>query len=270
MRLNAVKVLEIWLTKQSKKEVLEYLRKYLSAPVKTDEKTLTITTPNTEQLVFAVHHPWFAQVLNQADLALPDAIGVVWASRLLTPEGLAGRIPGVEFLESLVAMASIQSVPTALIGGKLGVAVEALECLSKQHPGLTGWADTLPPIHIEEATGMLQMDGSTEQDFFDQLAVRIVSTGVQIVAIALGPPKQEVVMQRLRLEVAKLTKRPVVFLVVGGSLDEIAGRVPRAPAWVSGLGMKWLWRLVHEPWRAKRQLALIEFVFLVLRKRMGV
>ena len=63
------------------------------------------------------------------------------------------------------------------------------------------------------------------------------------------------------------TVNPIVFMSVGGSFDEIAGRVARPPQWVSRAGFKWLWRLVLEPWRIKRQLALLTFIWLVLRER---
>lgn len=54
---------------------------------------------------------------------------------------------------------------------------------------------------------------------------------------------------------------------VGGSFPEISDRIPRAPRWVDHIGLKWLWRLIVEPWRWRRQLALLQFIWLMMRKR---
>jgi N-acetylglucosaminyldiphosphoundecaprenol N-acetyl-beta-D-mannosaminyltransferase len=56
-------------------------------------------------------------------------------------------------------------------------------------------------------------------------------------------------------------------MAVGGSFDMIAGVIPRAPIWVQKIGLEWLYRLGKEPWRLKRQMALVRFLFLVFRER---
>lgn len=285
MRFNAVKILEISITNDSKKEILEYLRKYLFGPAKTTQKTLTIATPNTEQLVYAVHHPWFGDILNKVDLTLPDSIGVVWAGRFLRNVDHIARIPGVAFMEDLVGEAAKQRVPIALIGGRDGVAVKALERLRRTYSGVSGWAEEPGRLHIRvkganvsKVSPGLSLDTSDAADTFDtyiqMVARKIVDTRVQLVFIALGPPKQELFMEALKEEIAASSKRtprndkPIILMVVGGSFDEISGRIPAAPGWVSAIGMKWLWRLVLEPWRIRRQLALVEFVFLVFKTKL--
>lgn len=297
MGLNAVKVLEISITNASSKEILEYLRKYLNKPQKNTPKTLTIATPNTEQLVYAAHHPWFAKILNQADLTLPDSIGVIWASYFLGKKGPKTRVPGVTFMETLAAGGAKQPVPMALIGGRDGVAVKAFECLQQKYSGVSGWAEEPPGMSIkgqvlsikgkgDENLDTLYFDhhtsSGTVNEYIQMLARKIIDTGVQIVFIALGPPKQEVFMTALSHQLSTLNSQskhkgnlrsaiydlPTILMVVGGSFDEISGRIPRAPGWVSTIGMKWLWRLILEPWRIRRQLALVEFVFLVIKAKL--
>src|SRR5438045_9774539 len=120
MSLDAVKIRGINITKSSKKEVLEFLQKSLDVGSKKQGKTaqkfpkiITIATPNPEQIVYANSHPYFADILNRADVAIPDGVGVVWASRFLSPLSSAGNdfrlssaIPGIDFMENLVSEAS--------------------------------------------------------------------------------------------------------------------------------------------------------------------
>ena len=305
MRLDTVKVLGISITKNSKKEILEFLQKYLEKGSRVKGqgsgktvKSLVIVTPNPEQIVYAKRDPHFAEILNQADVALPDGSGVVWASRQLSPKPLGGAIPGIEFMEELVNWASDQHVPVALIGSWGGLAVKALDCLRKKHPDLVGWAEDGPDIEINGEDLRFKIEDlrirkrsipkslilnptSIEEDYFEKLAVRVKETGVKIVFIGLGAPKQEYFIENLGDSVKRLAKKQkiqtepytlhalpsMIFMSVGGSFDEIGGRISRAPKWVSHLGFKWAWRLVLQPWRIKRQLSLLTFVQLVLREK---
>lgn len=243
MGLNAVKILKITVTNSSKKEILEEIQKYLTKNPKNDKKPLIIFTPNTEQLVLADKNSDFRAVLNRADISLPDANGVVWASRILTTNPIAQPIPGVEFIESLTETAQKLHVPVGLIGGYGNVAVNSLECLQKKYPGLVGWGDECTDEEI--------------------LARKIKERNTKIVFVALGPPKQEYFIEAIA---RKLNN--VVLMSVGGSFDIISGRLPRAPGFMRAIGFEWLWRLILEPWRIFRQLALVEFIWLVLREKL--
>ncbi|HSW97175.1 MAG TPA: WecB/TagA/CpsF family glycosyltransferase, partial [Candidatus Saccharimonadales bacterium] len=89
------------------------------------------------------------------------------------------------------------------------------------------------------------------------------SISCDILFVAFGFPKQEEWM------FTNLSKVNVtVMMGVGGAFDYISGRVPRAPLWVQKLGFEWLFRLVRQPWRWKRQLALLEFIWLVMKEKM--
>ncbi len=314
MGLNAVKMLGISITSSSKKEILEFLQKYLlqrqkakGKRQKLKAKPLVIVTPNPEQIVLAQKNTHFAQILNQADVALPDGVGVVWASRFLTlthrhadTSTLARAIPGVEFMGDLVTLAAKQGYRLALIGGRGGVAVEALECLRRRHPGLVGWAEDGPELQIrpirpaspelqrgepisQSDQSMQQFNNVTMQQFeggpigkyIKEIVRKIRSTQTRIIFVGLGAPKQELFIQALSRQLSVVSQAEsrklksdgsVVLMVVGGSFDIITGRIPRAPQFIRNFGLEWLWRLVRQPWRFKRQLALVKFVFLVLRR----
>lgn len=221
MGLNTGKILGISITKSSKKEILEYIEKYLASQRK---KPLVIVTPNAEQLVMAQENPRFAKILNQADIAIPDGFPV---ARLLSIE----RIAGVEFMENLAALAAKRHVPIRLIGGRGGVAVEAFECLRKKYPGLE------------------------------------TSKNAQIIFVGLGAPKQEYFIEEFSKHSELSTKHPLILMAVGGSFDILSGRIPRAPVFMRLIGFEWAWRLFLEPWRLKRQLALLKFLWLVYNRK---
>jgi N-acetylglucosaminyldiphosphoundecaprenol N-acetyl-beta-D-mannosaminyltransferase len=274
MRLNAVKVLGISITNASEKEILEEIQKYLVQPAKKGKKPLIIFTPNTEQLVLARKNIPFVDVLNRADVSLPDTVGVVWASKILIKNSIQKPIPGVEFMEDLVELAAGRHVPIGLIGGRGNLAVETLNCLRQKHPILQdSWAEDVPEVSIEN--GSLRL--TDEKIYFERLARRIVREGTRFVFVALGPPKQEYFIERLAKELSTIhdlrpalpAGRSTILMSVGGSFDIISGRLRRAPAIMRNLGLEWLWRLILEPWRICRQLALIEFVWLVLRAKLA-
>ncbi len=261
MSQNAVKVLGISITNTSKNEVLEEIQKYLSREYKNGQKPLKIFTPNTEQLVLASRNPSFAEVLNRAGISLPDTVGVAWASRILTKNGVGKPIPGVEFMEDLVELASARRVPIGLIGGRDNLAINTLNCLRQKYNLLQdSWAEDGPEIEIRNTQYAIR--NTNEKLYFQRLARRIIWENTGIVFVALGPPKQEYFIERLSREL-----QGVILMAVGGSFDILSGRLPRAPLWMRNLGLEWFWRLLLEPRRFVRQLALIEFVWLVFREK---
>lgn len=262
MRLNAVKILKISVTNNSKNEILEEIQKYLSQHRQKPGKSLKIFTPNTEQLVYASKNSRFTTVLNRADIAIPDTIGIVWAGHILTKNGPENALPGVEFMEDLVALAANRHVPIGLIGGRDNLAIDTLNCLQKKYPGLTGWGIDGPEIGLQNSG--INVENENENIYFSRLGRRIIREGTGIVFIALGPPKQEFFIERLTKE----TPDGVILMAVGGSFDIISGRLPRAPVYFRTLGLEWFWRLLLEPRRIFRQLALIEFVWMVVKEKL--
>lgn len=223
----------------SKITILEYIEKYLNVPAL---KPLVIATPNPEQVVLAQTDFHFRKVLNRADIAIPDGIGLA-----LTVG--CEKIAGIDLLESLVELASRRGFSIALIGGGGGVALKALECLQRRFPGLAGWADV--------------PEGKTIEEITQKLAV----TKTRLVFVGLGAPKQEhfCICLARQFQISNL-KSQIVLMSVGGAFDMIAGIIPRAPSFVRAIGLEWLWRLSRQPRRWKRQLALLKFLWLMMHE----
>jgi N-acetylglucosaminyldiphosphoundecaprenol N-acetyl-beta-D-mannosaminyltransferase len=88
-----------------------------------------------------------------------------------------------------------------------------------------------------------------------------------MVFVGMGAPKQEVFIEALaQALVQSKYSLPVMFMAVGGSFDIITGRLRRAPLFIRSIGFEWAWRLFQEPWRWRRQLALLKFIVLVWKE----
>lgn len=269
MSLNSQKILGVRVTTDTREKVLEYIQKYLSQhilparqPSKKRVKPFVIVTPNPEQIVLAQRNKRFLEILNRADVALPDGIGVQLASRLLSGardlSGVRSRIHGVDFMKDLVGIAADRGVRIGLIGGFDDLAVKTLECLQQEYPRLQGWAAEGPELLVDSEGNM---EGPTE-DYWKQLRETMDRNKVGILFVGLGAPKQEFFIDKLSPRV------PVVCMSVGGSFDLLVGTLKRAPLFIRSIGFEWFWRLVQEPWRWKRQRALMRFIYLILRAKM--
>lgn len=287
MSLLSQKILGIRVTTSPKQTILEEIRKYLvhgsrltAKSRKTEQKPLVIATPNPEQIILAQKNTAFAQILNRADIELPDGIGIAFASQLLTQVTgnskqltVRERIPGVEFMEDLVRLAEEQAVRIGLIGGRRGVAVKALECLRQKYPNLEGWAENGPDLTGEVSTAI---DGLGE-DYWRSLVKKIETTHTSMVFVGLGAPKQEFFIEAIRRQLSairssddrrlKTDSFPIILMSVGGSFDILSGTIQRASLLIRSIGLEWFWRLVQEPWRLRRQYALVRFVLLVLKEQ---
>lgn len=200
-------------------------------------------TANPEAVVRAQDDPEFAEILRRADLVVADGIGVVWASRRLG-QPLPMRVPGIELMEALCAHAARAGLRVFLLGGAEGVAEQAARTLLRNHPGLR-----IAGTHH----GYFPDDGPVVE--------RIAESRADLLFVGMGMPRQEKWLSR---HLPELGVR--LAMGVGGSLDVLAGRVRRAPGFVQRVHLEWLYRLLQEPRRWRRQLALVRFVWLVLRR----
>ena len=200
------------------------------------EKKYYVVTPNPEILVLASDDVKYKNVLNGAKLALPDGIGVMIASRLLS-KPLREVVHGVDLMESLCKEVSKRPITVGFLGAGPHVAELTAECLREKYPGLK--------INFTE----------TEWNFEKK------HPETDILFVAFGSPKQEIWIAE------NLSRLPVkVAIGVGGAFDFVSGKVRRAPVFVRKLGLEWLFRLIIEPWRIKRQLRLIKFIGLVMKE----
>ncbi|NLE77528.1 MAG: WecB/TagA/CpsF family glycosyltransferase [Chloroflexi bacterium] len=209
-------------------------------------RSFQIATVNPEFIMAARRDGEFLEVLRRADLALADGQGVVWASRLLGSP-LPERVAGVDLMERLCAWAAGAGVAVYLLGARPGVAERTAVVLQERWPGLqvAGCYAGSPNLADEE-----------------EIVGRVRASGARLLFVAYGAPQQDKWIAR---NVPRLGA--VAAMGVGGSFDFLAGVVPRAPLWMQRRGVEWLYRLLRQPWRWRRMLALPHFVWLVLRER---
>ena len=208
-----------------------------------------VITLNAEIIYQAQHSLELLNLINQADLVTPDGAGVVWASSYLgqpTPE----RVTGIDLVLSLCPVAEAKGYKIFLLGAAPGVAEEASQKLQEVYPNL----QVVGCYH-----GYFQPNSEEER----KILRLIEHSRPDLLLVALGAPRQEF---WIRQQIDQGTLTVPVSIGVGGSLDVIAGRVERAPAWMCRLKLEWLGRLIREPRRWRRMLALPKFVIKVLRQ----
>lgn len=201
-----------------------------------------VITFGSEMAMLARRDPAYRAIINAADLVVPDTIGVVYAARLLG-QPMRERVPGVELVERLCATCAREGIPVFLLGGAPIVAQGAAVVLAGTYSGLR-----IVGTH----------DGFFDASEEPALLARIRESGAKLLFVALGFPKQEF---WIRAHAEALGA--VVCMGVGGTFDVLSGKVSRAPAAMRQLGLEWLYRLVREPQRLTRQLALPAFALLV-------
>jgi N-acetylglucosaminyldiphosphoundecaprenol N-acetyl-beta-D-mannosaminyltransferase len=204
-----------------------------------------VYTPNSEIIMAAYKDSEFCGVLNDADLLTADGIGVVYASKILK-KPLTERAAGYDIACRLLEEITKSGHKLFLFGGKPGVAEEAKEKLEEKHSG----------INIVGTR-----NGYFSQEEVPSIIDEINSSGADIVFVCLGAPAQE---KWIHANKDKLKTKVAVGL--GGSLDIFAGRVERSPEIWCKLGLEWLHRLIREPWRFMRMMALPKFALTVFFK----
>lgn len=252
---NTAKILGFTLNSTPFNEVLNNVVSRLRAGVKT-----FIVTPNPEFLIYGRKHPWFKQSLNASHLAIPDGIGLAWASRILgTRPAIKERVSGIDLMGALCHKAASQGWSVYLLGGEIGVAETAAGELKKKYPGLKISADNGPRLKLDDKTGLIWP--KTE-------VVKVVNTinkkSPDLLFVAFGMGKQE---KFIADNWAKLNVR--LAMGIGGAFDYISGKIPRAPLCVRKIGFEWFYRLLKQPWRIKRQLNLLKFVTLILKDKLS-
>lgn len=198
-----------------------------------------IATVNPEFIMTAQRDAEFRRVLNRAELCLPDGVGLILAGRWLGrpfPE----RVAGSDFVYHLAQLAARDGWRLFLLGAAPGVAEEAAAVFRKHFPELI-----IAGTHA----------GSPDPAENEAIVERINESRAGLLYVAFGAPNQDKWISRNGDALTSVR----VAMGVGGSLDFVAGRTTRAPRWVQEVGLEWLHRLVKEPWRWRRMLALPQF-----------
>jgi len=203
-----------------------------------------VVTPNPEIVEICRESADAKVAINGADLVLADGIGIIYGAKILkTP--LKGRVPGIEYAQTLMKHMAKKGLKLFLLGAKPGVAEQAADKLCERYEGLQ-----IVGTH----------DGYFKEDEGVISAIR--ESGADVVFVCLGAPKQEFWMAKNgEATGAKL------LLGLGGCLDVFSGNVKRAPAIFCKLGLEWFYRLITNPSRIGRMMKLPLFLVHVMGEK---
>lgn len=208
------------------------------------KKKSLIVAINPEKLMKAKDDPALKALLNRAEFQIPDGIGVIIASKI-QKGNITSRVTGVDMMDRIVREAARTSKSIFLYGAKPGVAETAAAKLIETYPDL-------------------KVAGT--QDGYEKDTTKVISkineAKPDILFVAMGSPKQE-----LWIEEHRDNLHPILYQGVGGSFDVLAGNIKRAPAAFQKAGAEWLYRLLLEPSRIKRQMNLPKFLFEIIRSK---
>ncbi len=239
--MKKLKIFDITVDAVNYNEAMNELKKYL------DEEGLhMIVTPNSEIVMNATKDNSLKDIINQADLVIPDGIGLVYASKILK-QPLKERVTGIDFLNGALEVLSEEHKSIFLFGSKDGIAKKAGEKMKEKHPELK-----IAGYH----------HGFFNESDEAEIVKQINDSGADFLCVALGSPKQELFVSKYR-EVLN----PNVAIGVGGSLDVWSGDLKRAPKAYQKLGLEWFYRLIQEPKRYKRMGAIPKFLLKVMFTR---
>lgn len=204
-----------------------------------------IVTINPEMITYAQKDTQFSEVIKSADLIVPDGIGVEIGLKILGKN--VRRIPGIELGKALIQKFSEEGKHVAMIGAKpevIGLAVKNLKA------------------EIENLNIVYSCDGYFTDD--QQIINSVVKAEPDLILVALGSPKQEFFISRLKNLLPNAT-----MIGLGGSFDVWAGVVERAPKVWQKLGLEWLYRTINDPKRFKRIFPTLPlFILKVLKERL--
>lgn len=189
-------------------------------------------TANLDHLRRYHQHPAQRELIDEADLVVADGMPLIWASRI-AGEPLPERVAGSSMVFSICEIASARGQSVFLLGGDPGVAERAAKVFQDRYPGLQIAGTNCPTPGFEHDE--LQLSRIQRQ---------LCDAQPNIVLVALGFPKQDLLIRRLRKALPHTS-----FLGVGISLSYATGDVSKAPDWICGLGLEWAYRLAQEPKR---------------------
>lgn len=197
-----------------------------------ERKHAYIVTPNMDHIVLMEKDLLFKEIYENADLILTDGKPLLWIAKSLgTP--IKEKISGSDFFPEMCKLAAKNGYKIYILGAAEGVAAKAAENLKNKYKGLQIAGTYSPPIGFEK-----------DKDEVKSIIDKINVSGADILAVALGSPKGEKFIYRIRdrIEVA-------LSISIGATIDFEAGNVKRAPKWMSNVGLEWLYRITQDPGR---------------------
>ena len=216
-----------------------------------------VCVANVHVVMEAYHNPAFKQLINSADIATPDGMPLVWGLKMLGIKN-AERVYGTKLTFHICEEAQKRDLPIGFFGGAKDVLELMIGNLKAKLPTLNVAYRFSPPFR----------NITKEED--EETIRKINNSGVKILFVGLGCPKQEIWMSEHK------DKFAAVMIGVGAAFDFIAGTKPRAPTWMQNIGLEWFFRMMHEPQRLWKRYLLFnpQFIYLfgkqVLKEKCGI
>jgi len=242
--MNNIQLLGISVQNNSFEKILYTLSKNIPP-----KEFFHIVSINPEILVETQNNKLFTKVVNTAQINIMDGIGTALAVRILSGKPIK-RITGVYLMEKLLEYAGKNSLRVVLIGGTTNLALSIAKCYQKKY--LKAKFIGLQAIK--------NINKPTNQEIKHIFSI-VADIRPHFVFVAFGSPYQEIWLWNNRAIFSSS-----ICMGVGQGFDVLGGRVKRAPSWIHNSGFEWLYRLVTQPWRWKRQLKLPLFIVLVIKE----
>lgn len=209
-------------------------------------RSIQVITANPIMVMAALENDKNMAVMKQADLVVPDGTGIVWAANKFG-DPVVERVTGFDLLHELLKMGEPRKWKVYLLGAAPEVVQAAAERLQEQYPSISivGYRD-----------------GFFKSDKDEEVIAQVRAANPDLLFVARGADTQDPWIAKYRHQLQ------VPFMMgVGGSFDVISGKAKRAPMWAQKLRIEWLYRLVKEPKRFMRMLALPKFAWKVMRDK---
>jgi N-acetylglucosaminyldiphosphoundecaprenol N-acetyl-beta-D-mannosaminyltransferase len=238
MKMNSVPVLDIDFLNMRFNQVVEML----FSNIKSNRKSF-IVTANPEIVMYAHDHPTYKKIIQSADMVVPDGYGIILAAKILSTP-IMERVAGYDLMVRLLELGNENQLKIYLLGGREETNQKAVVNISRHYPNV-------------------KIVGS-HHGFFDweknKITAEIKATSPDIIFVALGFPKQE---QWIARNLDQFSKG--LFMGVGGSIDVLAGEVQRAPRIWQKMNLEWFYRLISQPSRWRRMLAIPQFLMQIFK-----
>lgn len=257
--MNEIKILGVKVNNTTIPETIKILENFILSG-----KSHQIVTLNPEIVISAQKNPEIKEIINNAELVIPDGIGLLWATKI-TGQKLNERIAGIDLVYKLTDLATKKNHSIYFLGSTSGVLSRCIENIYQKYPRLkiAGYSSANPSLKNERIEykfpyNVRQTDIKVSRTNIDlKIVENIRKARPDILLVAYGHPNQELFISRY-----KKLLNVSVMIGVGGSFDFIAGNVKRAPKIFQKLGLEmlgfeWFWRFINQPWRWKRILTAV-------------
>lgn len=273
--MKSIKILGVKVNNITMEETMRMLDNFIVS-----RKPHQIVTLNPEIVMSAQSDNVTKNIINSADLVIPDGVGLLWAASF-KGQKISERVAGIDLVYNIAQLAAQKKYSIYFLGATRGVAKKTSEILLNKFPcfKIAGVSDdspnfdqvTLPKYKFPYNNRITDIKSGLS-DHNSKIAQQIRHSKPDILLVAYGHPKQELFINRYK----NILNVPIM-IGVGGSFDFISGKAMRAPKifqklGFNYLGFEWLWRLIVEPWRWRRiYTAVVVFpIFVIIDKLINI